>query len=214
MGRYYYYRRYYRRRYRRYLRRYLYKKNKKYANRVSLNYYKAKIQMEFAVYHANNQQGTAGAEWVFGDLDWHNPTDRLILAPLLREDAEYKLYIPIYDSVRLLAVGLQALPTARNQNLNAGASHQPITIQYKKDASVGYSSPLILNPQGYSKKYWRNYDLKWSPVALTAAEIANNISLPGQFILNGVTDTTLQNASPSWNLMVTIYLQFKKNKNN
>ena len=180
----YYRRRFYRRRYRRYLRRYLYRRNKKYANRVSLNYYKAKITFSFSVFKLNNSGGSAGVGYRIGTLSWESPGESLIIADVLRSDVAYQLYIPLYDEVRLLGVSVQAWPTARNNNLSSGsASHVPVGLQYKYDQLTAYNNPLFLNPVAYSKKYWRNNNRKtWSPVSLTSSEVANQIAVPGYII--------------------------------
>jgi hypothetical protein len=211
-----YYRRYYRRRYRRYLRRYLYRKNKKYANRISLNYYKAKINYSFAVFKQNNEGGDKGIGYKMGTLAWGTPGDSLNIADVLRGNADYQNYIPIYDEVRLLGIAIQAFPSPRNVNLTtAGVSHVPVGLQYKFDQMTAYNNPLLLNPIAYSKKFWRNSNRKtWSPISLTSAEIANQVSIPGYLTINAPTDTIVQNASPSWNCMMNIYVQFRKNKNN
>lgn len=212
----YYVRKYYRRRrYRRYLRKYLYRRNKKYANRVSLNYYKAKINFSFSVFKLNNSGGSSGVGYRIGTLSWESPGDSLNIADVLRGDPAYQLYIPIYDEVRLIGVGVQAWPTARNNNLPTGASHVPVGLQYKYDQATAYNNPLFLNPNDYCKKYWRNLNRKsWSDISLTSADVANKVSVPGYITLNAPADTIIQNSSPSWNCIMNIYVQFRKNKNN
>ena len=207
---------YYRSRYykKRYLRRY-FRRYKKYANRASLNYYKARINFSFAVFKENNTGGTAGIGYRIGTLAWQSPGDSLKIAQVLRTNVEYQLYIPLYDEVRLIGLSIQAWPTARNNNLsNGSASHVPVGLQYKYDELTAYNDPLFLNPVAYSKKYWKNNDKKWSPISLTATEVANNISIPGYITLNVPEDTILQTNSPSWNCIMNIYVQFRKNKNN
>ena len=203
------YRKYYKRRYR------FYKKYKKYSNRSSLNYYKAKISYSFAVFKQNNQAGSSGIGYKMGTLAWSSPGDSFNIADVLRGNADYEHYIPIYDEVRLLGVSIQAWPTARNNNLPTGASHVPVGLQYKFDQMSAYNNPLFLNPLAYAKKYWPNLNRKtWSPVSLTTAEIANQVSVPGYVTLNVPSDTIVQNTSPSWNCTCNIYVQFRKNKNN
>ena len=201
-------------RYRKYLRRYLYRKNKAYANRVSLNYYKAHINFSFSVFKLNNETGQAGLGFRIGTLTWQSPGDSLKIADVLRTDPEYQLYIPIYDEVRLTGVSVQAWPSPRNIALGTGAAHVPVGLQFRYNELTSYSNPMMLNPAAYAKKYWRNSDKKWSPVSLTAAEVANQIAVPGYLTLNVPADTTLQNQSPSWNCIMNIYVQFRKNKNN
>lgn len=203
-----------RRRYRRYLRSYLYRRNKKYANRVSLNYYKAKINFSFAVFKQNNQTGQAGLGFRIGTLTWQSPGDSLKIADVLRTDPEYQLYIPLYDEVRLLGVSVQTWPSPKNFGLGMTATHVPVGLQFRYDAGTAYNNPLMLNPMGYAKKYWRNTDLKWSPSELTAGDVANKIAVPGYLTLNVPADDALQNVSPSWNCIMNIYVQFRKNKNN
>ena len=156
------YRKYYKRRYK------FYKKYKKYSNRSSLNYYKAKINYSFAVFKQNNEAGSSGIGYKMGTLAWSTPGDSLNIADVLRGNADYQNYIPIYDEVRLLGVSIQAWPTARNNNLPTGSSHVPVGLQYKFDQMSAYNNPLFLNPVGYAKKYWPNLNRKtWSPVSLT-----------------------------------------------
>ena len=121
----------------------------------------------------------------------------------------------MFNEVRLIGVSIQAWPSPRNINLGtAGISHVPIGLQFRYDELTSYNNPLMLNPVAYSKKYWRNSDLKWSPISLTAAEVANQIAVPGYVTLNCPADSIQQEKSPSWNCIMNIYVQFRKNKNN
>ena len=204
----YYRKHYYRRKFRKYYK-------SKLTNRSSLNFYKAKINFSFSVFKLNNDSGTQGVGYRIGTLTWSSPGDSLNIADVLRTDPEYQLYIPIFNEVRLMGVSVQAWPSPRNINLGtSGISHVPVGLQYKYDAASAYNNPLMLNPAAYAKKYWRNLDLKWSPVELTNADVANKIAVPGYLTLNVPADSIQQEKSPSWNCMMNIYVQFRKNKNN
>ena len=193
---------------------YRFYKRIKYSNRNYLNYYKARINFSFSVFKLNNDTGSTGVGFRIGTLLWASPGDSLKIADVLRTDVEYQLYIPLFNEVRLLGVSIQAWPSPRNQALGTNCAHVPVGLQFRYDELTSYNNPLMLNPAGYCKKYWRNNDLKWSPVSLTATEVANNIAVPGYVTLNVPADTTLQNQSPSWNCIMNIYVQFRKNKNN
>ena len=185
----------YRKRYRYYFRR-------KYANSSYLNYYKAKINFSFSVFKLNNDSGSSGVGFRIGTLTWQSPGDSLNIADVLRTDPEYQLYIPIFNEVRLTGISIQAWPSPRNQALGTSAAHVPVGLQFRYDQLSSYNNPLMLNPLAYCKKYWKNSDLKWSPVSLTATEVANKIAVPGYLTLNVPADTTIQNQSPSWNCIM------------
>ena len=191
-----------------------FRRTKRYANRVSLNYYKAHINFSFSVFKLNNDSGSTGVGFRIGTLTWQSPGDSLNIADVLRTDPEYQLYIPLFNEVRLIGVSIQAWPSARNQALGTSAAHVPVGLQFRYDASSAYNNPLMLNPNGYCKKFWKNLDNKWSPSELTSADVANKIAVPGYVTLNVPADTTIQNQSPSWNCIMNIYVQFRKNKNN
>ena len=199
---------YYRKRFRKYYK-------SKLSNRSSLNFYKARINFSFSVFKLNNDSGTQGVGYRIGTLTWSSPGDSLKIADVLRTDVEYQLYVPLFNEVRLLGVSIQAWPSPRNINLGtSGVSYVPIGLQYRHDELTSYNNPLMLNPVSYAKKYWRNSDLKWSPVSLTSAEVANQIAVPGYVTLNVPADSIQQEKSPSWNCIMNIYVQFRKNKNN
>lgn len=218
MARYYYYKKYYYRRrgYRRNLYKYFYNKNKSYANRAGLNYYKAKINVELSVWKKNTAEGNQGEMWVIGQPDWSEfyADGRITIYQLLRNIPEYKLYIPLYDQVMLTGILVQSYPCAKNnagQNMN---SHIPISIQFTKDEETNYSSPLVLNPMAYSKKYFKNITRKWTPTPQSPAQGNVQNVVEGSLVLNAITDNINQTYSPAWNLMINFYLKFKKNKNN
>lgn len=200
-----------RKKYRKYWR-YYYRKSKKLANRATSNYYKAKITLELAVWHQNNAQGNQGADWVLGTVSWNQVFQQgFIFANQLRADAEYQWYINLYDQVQLLGTFIQAYPSAKNtSNLT---SHAPITLQYKHDGLTSYGGGMFLNPIGYSKKYFKNIDRRWLPISQSEGNVGNDQGVPGMIIVNQVNDTATQASSPAWNLFITIYLKFKKNKN-
>lgn len=198
-------------------RRYAYRfyRRVKYSNRNSLNYYKARINFSFSVFKLNNDSGTQGVGYRIGTLLWSSPGDSLKIADVLRTDVEYQLYVPLFNEVRLLGVSIQAWPSPRNINLGtSGVSHVPVGLQYRFDAGTSYNNPFMLNPVQYSKIYWKNKDLKWSPSELTTADVANKIAVPGYVTLNVPADSIQQEKSPSWNCIMNIYVQFRKNKNN
>lgn len=200
-----------------YRRRYNYRiyRNIKYSNRNSLNYYKARINFSFSVFKLNNDSGSQGVGYRIGTLLWSSPGDSLKIADVLRTDVEYQLYVPLFNEVRLLGVSIQAWPSPRNINLGtSGVSHVPVGLQYRFDAGTSYNNPFMLNPVQYSKIYWKNKDLKWSPSELTTADVANKIAVPGYVTLNVPADSIQQEKSPSWNCIMNIYVQFRKNKNN
>jgi len=198
-------------------RRYAYRfyRRVKYSNRNSLNYYKARINFSFSVFKLNNDSGTQGVGYRIGTLLWSSPGDSLKIADVLRTDVEYQLYVPLFNEVRLLGISIQAWPSPRNINLGtSGVSHVPVGLQYRYDPGTSYNNPFMLNPVDYSKIYWKNKDLKWSPSELTTADVANKIAVPGYVTLNVPADTIQQEKSPSWNCIMNIYVQFRKNKNN
>lgn len=198
-----------------YRRTYRYYFHRKLSNNNSLNYYRAKINFSFAVFKLNNDSGSQGVGYRIGTLLWGSPGDSLKIADVLRSDVEYQLYTPIFNEVRLLGVSIQAWPSPRNINLGtAGVSHVPVGLQYRFDPGTSYNNPFMLNPVDYSKIYWKNKDLKWSPSELTTADVANKIAVPGYITLNVPADSIQQEKSPSWNCIMNIYVQFRKNKNN
>lgn len=204
----YYRKRYYRKRFRKYYK-------SKYSNINSLNYYRAKINFAFSVFKLNNDSGSQGVGYRIGTLTWSSPGDSLKIADVLRTDPEYQLYVPLFNEVRLIGVSIQAWPSPRNINLGtAGVSHVPVGLQYRFDPGTSYNNPFMLNPVQYSKIYWKNKDLKFSPSELTSADVANKIAVPGYLTLNVPADSIQQEKSPSWNCIMNIYVQFRKNKNN
>lgn len=203
-----------RRYYRRYISRYFYRKNKKYANRVSLNYYSAKIHFEYSIFKKNNQGGTQGIGWIISDVpravEFPNGVS---LALVLQGDPEFAMYKNLYDDVKLLGISVLCVPNAGNVSNNL-TSNVPVQIQFKNDGLAAYGGSLTLNPLQVSKKYWRNMNRKYVPISQSEGQIGAGNGLPGWLVVNTAADTTTQQHSPSWNLIVNVYLKFRKNKNN
>lgn len=206
------------RRYRRrsYFYRYTWKRYRKYANRVRLNYYRAKINIHMAVFKSLMPDGV-NWQYVIGGRDFQDADDGHNIYEWLRDSDEYKLYVPLFNEVKLIGISVLAVPAPNCNRTNFQDLISPfISVSYER-GSAGTESlndHLFLKTDGVSRKYWKNGNMKWCNSDQSAADQVAEETVRGTLSIDGqVSDRDLL-SSPTWNLEVVCYVAFRKNKNN
>lgn len=219
---------YYRRRYRRYFKRY-YKKpylsrtfySRKLAKAKNLNYYVAKINTETALFAQADAQDPNNkiTGFKFGTIGlWGEPTDGLNFFTMLKANPEFTKYQGIFNEVMLLGCKIRAVPTYRASiNSNSSAWTGTVNLYFNADSDhtdVEEMDPLVLN-YDQASKYWKNINRHWYPSGLTTAMGGTGLVNLGYVYLayTNKKDIT-QGRCPSWNLYLTVYLKFRKNRLN
>lgn len=184
-----------------------------YANRVRLNYYKAKIDLFFCLFKQKINESSTQWDWYFGTEDLANPSKELILQNKIRDNAEYKLYIPIYNEVKLTGVQIRILPSGQEKSLT---NHKLpfIYFTYDNATTAPMNTPMLPNPQSHFVKYYRNINSHWLPIAQTAADIQAEHGIRGRLFIDSEADGQGQTSSQIFYIQMACYFKFRKNKNN
>ena len=191
------------RRYRRrsYFYRYTYKKYRSYANRLRLNYYKAKINVPMTVFKAPLPNFEGQYYYVIGDNNQGGGVPRVQLWSELYYSAEYALYKPLFNEVKLLGVALRAVPApCNNQNFAGEVTVPNIQMSYTNGVADVYNDHLFLNVGSRSYKYWKNLNRHWLPSGQTAGDQAAGNTIVGDLIIDGPVNDNDKSESPCWAL--------------
>ena len=222
MARKYYWRRkkYFRKYYRKngYLYRNFY--NRKISQAKNLNYYVVKINSQTAVFpqgNPNDQQAILG--FYFGTVGtWVNPVDRTDFITLLKGNSEYSKYLGIFNEVMLLGCKIHAVPTFRTTTGQTRAWNGVVNVYFNTDpdhSDIEQADPFILPLENTNTKYWKNMNKHWYPSSLTTGQVGTGLVDMGYLYISHTNILTLPSAAcPSWNLYITVYLKFRKNRLN
>lgn len=193
--------------------RYTYKNYRAYANRARLNYYKAKINTTFAVFKAQDQ--AQNWYWSIGNTDFTEPVTTFNFQNIIRDNSELKLYMPVFNELKLTAVSFKCVPNAKNASVTGYPHGVSLVFQETPGATAFYNDPIILSPLATTSRYIRIADRRWLPIAQSAGNINEGRGIPGTIAVRGVAGTQVtQTQSPSWTVYVAYYFTFRKNKNN
>lgn len=204
---------------RRYFRKY-YRLYTPIANRPNLNYYTAKINMQSALIMANNSGGTSGIGFRFASTGtWTNISETLVFIVGLRTLSEYQKYCNMFNEVMLLGVKVVCVPTyrtvAKEVSGNSFVGHLELYYNTDPDHSdVNQQDGMIINMNAKSEKYWRNIDRHWYPSQITSAQSGTGLVNMGYLQIGSNDNSVLQSLSPSFNLYLTLYCKFRKNRLN
>ena len=189
--------------YRRFYRRYTRRISRKMYNRVSLNYMRAKIDFQFSLEVNDNNN----FRYWFHEYGGANREDYNIdVMSGLNDLEEYKLYMQMFNEVKLIGVAVTCVPY--NQALQRNSNPVLFYATYKNSNNL--TTPLILNPQTNTSKYFKNWDRKWVPSNQDQA--TQNQGRDLDFYINTASQSTVNKAnSPGWSIRVTAYMQFRKN---
>ena len=199
-----------RRWYRRYYRRY-----SPYADRLSLNYYRAKINIPMTVFKAPVPQVEGHYYYVIGDDNQGGGKVRVPLWEEIYYSAEHRLYVPLFNEMKLLGVSLKAVPApCNNQNFTGEGIVPNIQMSYTNGIVNVYNDHLFLNVMSITYKYFKNLNRHWLPIAQTAGDQAAGETVVGDLIVDGPVNDNDKTESPCWALELVCYIAYRKNRNN
>lgn len=190
------------------------------ANRINLNYYVAKINLQAALIMANNSGGTSGIGFRFANTGtWTNVSESLVFITTLRTLSEYIKYSNMFNEVMLLGCKVISVPTYRtvSKEVSGNSFVGHLELYYNTDpdhSDVNQQDGMIINMNGKSQKYWRNLDRHWYPSQITSAQSGTGLVNMGYLQIGANDNSVLQSLSPSFNLYITLYCKFRKNRLN
>lgn len=190
--------------YRRFYRRYTRKVSRKMYNRLNLNYMKAKILFRLSFmpdnqkkYGFKSQEDGVGIE--------NNNVD---IMDYVNKLPDYKMYMAMFNEVKLLGVGITCIPymPANCENTN------PILFActYKEDGISPTPNYIYPSQVSIVKRYFKNFDRKWVPANQSNAVINQGHDMDF-WLASAAQGTGNLNNLPRWTLLVTCYMQFRKN---
>ena len=121
---------------------------------------------------------------------------------------EYKLYINLFNEVKLLGVGIKCVPNSPDLNENVNPIR--FAINYKEDGVAIAPNYIYPTNSGNTYKFFKNFSRRWVPANQTASVMSQGRDLTFNIGTSSVGTGNVARM-PRWNVIFTAYVVFRKN---
>ena len=199
---------------RRFYRRRAYRKLARYANRLSINYYRAKITMHYSIERATNN-----TYYVLNRGDQQGV--QFIIGGELAINDEFLRYTQLFSECMLIGFAVDVRPALRNTigtTDAAGAKHTLTTCYvalstYFKSQHANNAPNFPLNYGQNTYKYFKNLNKHWVSTAMSNADQTTMGNYIGVHTSDPIPQNLTNEYLPTWDCFVHYYIKFRKNFN-